>query len=112
MSILNCVSKAVGFVSGGASGLGAATVKRLVNNGAKIAIFDLPDACGNAEVLISELDGNIRENCLFLPGDVTDDQSIKNALLTAVEKFGPINLNVNCAGMRILNIHDQKSSIF
>ena len=98
MSVLNCISRAVGFVSGGASGLGASTVRRLLDHGAKVAIFDLPTAAESVNSLISNLEDSVKENCLFVPGDVTDDQSIKSALLQTKEKFGLVNLNVNCAG--------------
>ena len=99
MSFLNNVAKAVAFVSGGASGLGAATVKHLIKNGAKVALFDLPTASESADKLAAELQPEQRDNYIYLPGNVTDDQSIKDALLTTEDKFEPLNLNVNCAGI-------------
>lgn len=99
MAALNCITKAVGFIAGGASGLGAATAKRLLKNGAKVAVFDLEESTENFEKMCSELSSSETDNCMFLPGDVTDDQSIKKAVMGAMEKFGYINLNVNCAGV-------------
>ena len=98
MSVLNQISRCVAFVTGGASGLGAATVKRLTNAGAKVAVFDLPSTEDHFNIMKSELDSRIQENCIFTAGDVTDEQSIKSALLRTTDKFGPLNLNVNCAG--------------
>jgi len=111
MSVLNAAAKAIGFVSGGASGLGAATVKRLVQHGARVTVFDLPSSTEKFNKLASELDEDLRHNCLFTPGDVTDEQSIKNALLATQEKFGPVNLNVNCAGIGYAQrIHSSRSN--
>lgn len=54
----------VTLVTGGASGLGKATVQRLVNNGAKVALLDLPQS--NGEKIQAELG----DNCIFMPADV------------------------------------------
>ena len=99
MSVLNHISKCVAFVTGGSSGLGAATAKRLVASGAKVTVFDLPSTEDQFNQLKNELDADKQSNCIFTSGDVTDEQSIKSSLLKAVDAFGPLNLNVNCAGM-------------
>jgi NAD(P)-dependent dehydrogenase (short-subunit alcohol dehydrogenase family) len=81
------------FVTGGASGLGAATVRALAARGARVAIFDLPRSKG-AE-LEKELGGAAR----FLPGDVTDEAGLTAALDAAIDAFGPLRALVNCAGI-------------
>lgn len=57
--------KAICFVTGGASGLGRATVQRLARHGARVVIADLPSSEG--ENVAKELG----ENCCFAPADVS-----------------------------------------
>lgn len=59
------LQKAVCLVTGGASGLGRATVQRLVKNGARVVIADLPSSDG--ENVAKELGGS----CCFAPTDVS-----------------------------------------
>lgn len=81
------------FVTGGASGLGAATVRMLVERGANVAIYDLPNSKG------SELEKEIGPAARFLPGDVTDEAQTEAALDEAIDTFGPLRAVVNCAGI-------------
>lgn len=80
-------------VTGGASGLGEATVRRIVANGGKATILDLQEEKGN------ELATELGNNVLYAQTDVTDETSVQNALDKAVEGFGSINTVVNCAGI-------------
>ena len=89
MKIENCVA----VVSGGASGLGAAVVKELTENGAKAAILDF-DA-ENGEKLTLELGDKV----IFCKTDVTDAASVKSAIDRTMEAFGAIHFAVNCAGV-------------
>ena len=89
MKIENCVA----VVSGGASGLGAAVVKELTENGAKAAILDF-DA-ENGEKLALELGDKV----IFCKTDVTDAASVKSAIDRTMEAFGAIHFAVNCAGV-------------
>ena len=57
--------KAICLVTGGASGLGRATVQRLARHGARVVIADLPSSEG--ENVAKELE----ENCCFAPADVS-----------------------------------------
>jgi len=85
----------VSVITGGASGLGAATARYFVQEkGAKVVIFDLNDDMGNA--LVSELGEDV---ALFVNVNVTDDASVRNGVNKAVEKFGAIHICVNCAGI-------------
>jgi NAD(P)-dependent dehydrogenase (short-subunit alcohol dehydrogenase family) len=81
------------FVSGGASGLGEATARLLVERGARVAIADVNDE--KAEVLAAELgDGAAAFHC-----DVTSEDEVRAAVEGAVEAFGPLRLAVGCAGV-------------
>lgn len=86
----------VGFVTGGASGLGRATVDRLVRNGVKTIMFDLPSSGGDEEAAKISSD-----DCVFCPGDVTSPDDVQQAIDTCQEKWGKLNVVVNCAGIGI-----------
>jgi len=81
------------LVTGGASGLGAATVKSVVAGGGHAIIADLKDAEGTA--LAQELGQSVR----FVRTDVTDEASGKAAVQAAVDGFGGLHGLVNCAGI-------------
>lgn len=79
------------IITGGASGLGAATARHFASKGAQVTLLDR-DAERGAEVA-SELGGH------FAQADVTDEASVAAAIALAVEKMGKINVAVNCAGI-------------
>ena len=81
------------FVTGGASGLGAATARALVARGARVAIYDLPRSKG------AELEKELGAAARFLPGDVTDEAQTTAALDEAIAAFGPLRALVSCAGI-------------
>jgi NAD(P)-dependent dehydrogenase (short-subunit alcohol dehydrogenase family) len=81
------------LVTGGASGLGAATVRMLAAGGGRVVIADLKEDDGRA--LASSLDAE----ALFVRTDVTDEASGKAAVAAAVEHFGGLHGLVNCAGI-------------
>ena len=81
------------FVTGGASGLGEATVRALVARGARVAIYDLPRSKG------AELEKELGPAARFLAGDVTDEAQVGAALDAAIAAFGPLRGIVNCAGI-------------
>jgi len=83
------------LISGGASGLGAATARLFAQHGAKILIADLNDAAG--ETLVSEL----ADGAHFAHTDVTDESSTRAAVEAALERFGALNGAVNCAGIGV-----------
>lgn len=84
------ISGSVALVSGGASGLGAATVRRLVAGGAKVVIVDRDEGRGRA--LASELGQT------FARADVTEASQIEAAVATAAQ-LGPLRIAVSCAGI-------------
>ena len=79
-------------VTGGASGLGRATVERLVAGGAKVVIADLPSSDG--EAVAGEIGGDVTR---FAAADVTDTDQM-NAAFDAAEQMGPLRAVVHCAG--------------
>ncbi|MGW0018296.1 3-hydroxyacyl-CoA dehydrogenase [Rhodococcus sp. NPDC003382] len=86
------VNDSVAVVTGGASGLGLATVKALVADGAQVVIIDLPSS--NGETVAKELGDRVR----FAAADVTDEAAVAEALDLA-ESLGPLRVAVNCAGI-------------
>ncbi|MGW6693645.1 3-hydroxyacyl-CoA dehydrogenase [Rhodococcus sp. NPDC054953] len=86
------VNDSVAVVTGGASGLGLATVKALLADGAQVVIIDLP--ASNGEVVAKELGDRVR----FAAADVTDEAAVAEALDVA-ESLGPLRVAVNCAGI-------------
>lgn len=85
------VKNSVALVTGGASGLGLATVEALLEAGAKVVILDLPGSPG-ADV-VTRLGDSVR----FAPADVRDEAAVSEALDVAAE-LGDLRVVVNCAG--------------
>ena len=83
----------VALVTGGASGLGGATVKTLHDAGASVVIVDLPSSDG--EVVAKDLG----DHAAFAPADVTNEGEVRAAVQTAVDTFGGLHIVVNCAGV-------------
>ncbi|MGM7775789.1 3-hydroxyacyl-CoA dehydrogenase [Arthrobacter sp. KNU-44] len=88
------IAESAALVTGGASGLGLATVRRLTENGASVVIADLASSQG-AQVAAG-LGGKVR----FVPTDVTDEDSVQ-AAVDAASELGPLRIVVNCAGISI-----------
>ncbi|MDQ0822830.1 NAD(P)-dependent dehydrogenase (short-subunit alcohol dehydrogenase family) [Arthrobacter sp. V4I6] len=101
----------VALVTGGASGLGAATARRLFDAGASVVLLDLPGSAG--EAFAAEL--NARDarqpgapepadpvqpgnKAVFVPADVTNEEQVQAAVDAAVA-LGPLRIVVNCAGI-------------
>ncbi|MSP60405.1 MAG: SDR family NAD(P)-dependent oxidoreductase [Myxococcales bacterium] len=85
------IEGAVALVTGGASGLGEATARRLAAGGARVVIVDRDAARG--EALARELDGS-----LFAAADVTDPAQVQAAIDRALA-VGPLRVAVSCAGV-------------
>src|SRR5690606_17909738 len=88
------MGKVKAIVTGGASGLGEATVRRIVAHGGKAAIFDLNGQ--KALKLIEELG---EESVFYAKTDVTDAAQVEQQTAAVIERFGSVNLVVNCAGI-------------
>ena len=83
------------LVTGGGSGLGAATVRSLAEAGAKVLVADLNEEAGG------QLAGEIGAAARFVHTDVTDERSAHAAVDTAVHELGGLHGVVNCAGIAI-----------
>ena len=81
------------LITGGGSGLGAATARMAVDNGAKVVIADVQDGSKYA----AELGANAR----YIKTDVTSEADGKAAVELAIKEFGALNVLVNCAGIAI-----------
>ena len=83
------INGASAVVTGGASGLGAATARKLAAEGAHVVILDLP--ASNGADVATEIGGT------FVAADVTDPEGVENAL-DAAEEQAPLRALVHCAG--------------
>ncbi|KUI37203.1 3-hydroxy-2-methylbutyryl-CoA dehydrogenase [Mycobacterium sp. IS-1496] len=83
------IKDAAAVVTGGASGLGLATTKRLLDRGASVVVIDL-----KGEEAVKELGDRAK----FVQANVTDPEQV-SAALDAAEQMGPLRINVNCAGI-------------
>ena len=86
------------MVTGGASGLGAATARMIVANGGRAVIADVNESEGRA------LAGALGDAAQFVRTDVTDEASGKAAVAAALAAFGALHGLVNCAGI----VHGEK----
>jgi 3-hydroxyacyl-CoA dehydrogenase / 3-hydroxy-2-methylbutyryl-CoA dehydrogenase len=81
------------LVTGGASGLGAATVRAIVAAGGRAMILDLNEKAGQA--LASELGDAAR----FVRADVSDPGEVEQAVKATTGAFGALHICMNCAGI-------------
>ena len=80
-------------VTGGASGLGAATAQHLVAQGAKVILVDMNQELGQ------QLQQQLGENAEFVAVDVTDENQVQQLFNHIEQKYGQLNGLVNCAGI-------------
>jgi len=81
------------LVTGGASGLGAATARLFAQNGAGVVVADVNEAAGE------ETAAGIGERARFVRTDVTDEGSVRKAVDAALQSFGALHGLINCAGI-------------
>lgn len=98
------IARTSSIVTGGASGLGAATVRALAERGSKVLAFDLASSIDSAEPAAG---------VTYVPVDVTRPEDLRPAVESAAGLEHPLRIVVNCAGigpsMRILGrrgVHD------
>lgn len=89
---MNILGK-VCVVTGGASGLGAATAQHLVAQGAKVILVDMNQELGQ------QLQQQLGENAEFVAVDVTDENQVQQLFNHIEQKYGQLNGLVNCAGI-------------
>jgi NAD(P)-dependent dehydrogenase (short-subunit alcohol dehydrogenase family) len=87
------LSDAVALVTGGASGLGRATVERIVAAGGRAAILDRPQSDGE------RVAATIGAGTIFCPADVRSEPEVAAAVERTIATFGRLNVLVNCAGI-------------
>ncbi|RKQ35709.1 3-hydroxyacyl-CoA dehydrogenase [Oceanobacillus halophilus] len=93
-------------VTGGASGLGEATVRNIAAHGGKVTIFDLQEERGK------QLAEELGEHVFFVRTDVTDGASVEAALEKVKKEHNKVNVLVNCAGIAIAEkTYSQKKGI-
>lgn len=85
------ISECKAVISGGASGIGEECARQITSGGGKVTILDLQEDKGKS--LAAELGG------FFVKTDVTSNDSVNQAINTAAEKMGGINVAINCAGI-------------
>ncbi|HSW12536.1 MAG TPA: SDR family NAD(P)-dependent oxidoreductase [Solimonas sp.] len=89
------IENSVFLITGGASGLGAATARALAARGGKVVIADLNEATGKA--LAAELGAGAR----FVRVDVCNETEVQNAVDVAVKELGGLHGAINCAGVGV-----------
>jgi len=85
----------VGLVTGGASGLGRATVERMVKEGGKVTLCDLSTSDG------ASIAKSLGDNCVFAPTDITKVNDVEDALALTKQSFGRLDAAINCAGIGV-----------
>ena len=87
------ISGKVALITGGASGLGLATAKRLLSSGAKIMLVDLN------EENVKKAAESLGDPTAFAVANVTEEDSVQNCIEATKKLFGGIHIVVNCAGI-------------
>jgi len=80
-------------VTGGSSGIGEATVQRMLSSGAKVAVWDMNIPSTNYDP----------DSFIFIETDVSDETSISSATTKTLERFGRVDSLVNSAGVAGIN---------
>lgn len=87
------ISGSRALVTGGASGLGEGTARRLIEAGGRVALLDLPQSTGG------EVAASLGDAAAFFPCDVTVTEEVEQAVDAAASALGGIDLCVNAAGV-------------
>jgi len=87
------VSGSTFLISGGGSGLGAATARLLVNSGGNVVIADVNREAGSA------VTAELGESATFVETDICNEDAVKVAVGTAVDKYKGLHGVINCAGV-------------
>jgi NAD(P)-dependent dehydrogenase (short-subunit alcohol dehydrogenase family) len=87
------IQDSVFVVTGGVSGLGAATARMIVNGGGKVVLADVNQSAGDT------VQAELGTGAHFVQTDITSEESAKACINAAVNKFGGLHGLVNCAGI-------------
>lgn len=91
------------MITGGASGIGAATARQLLREGARVVIADLQEEAG------AKLASELGADAMFLKLDVSKEEDWDHALKTVEKEFGPLDILVNAAGVSVPSAIDDAS---
>lgn len=86
-------SKQVAIITGAASGLGLVIARKLINEGIHAGLFDINDT-----VLKSEF-ADYKDQSEIISLDVTDEKEVQNAVDKVIDRFGGIDILINCVGI-------------
>lgn len=86
----------IAIVTGAARGIGKAISERLTKEGAKVVLFDLLNGELNKTVLSKK---KINDKNFGITVDVSDEKQVNDAVLQVIEKFGKLDIMINCAGI-------------
>ncbi len=81
------------LITGGASGLGYACAEMVIANGGAAVLADINKEAG------AKAEKNLGPNALFVSTNVTDEDSVKQTIAAAQDRFGEIHGLINCAGI-------------
>ena len=102
----------VAFLTGGGAGIAKVSALEFIKEGAKVAIVDINAEVGKrAEQEIKDAGGEV----IFIQTDVTQEDAVKQAIDATVEKFGKLDVLVNCAGGSVLEdvpVHEMSLDIW
>ena len=87
------IANTIAVITGGASGLGQATAEAIVAKGGKVMILDRDEAKA------AQVAADLGERAAYVVCDVTDAASVEAAIKATTDKFGSLNVCVNCAGV-------------
>lgn len=82
-------------MTGGASGLGKATVERFVSKGGRVVLCDLSTSNG------ADVAAALGPNALYVPADVSVENDVKSLMAETQKRFGRLDVIVNCAGLSV-----------
>ncbi|GAB3628416.1 3-hydroxy-2-methylbutyryl-CoA dehydrogenase [Pandoraea terrae] len=87
------IENSVSIITGGASGLGLATVNKFTAMGGRVAIFDMNEEAGQ------QLAESLGERALFVKVNVTDEAAVQAGIDQTIERFGALHVCINYAGI-------------
>ena len=96
---MNRVKNKVALITGGASGLGLASGKKLLKEGAKVILTDIDKA--KLANIKDQIDNEFAESFSIKLLDVTDEENWKNVLSESVDELGGLNILLNSAGITL-----------